>query len=164
MISSLQVRFLYFEPVSSTFAGAVDLVRRSERARRAESDNRTLADAQVLSWRIGAQSVELLLSTSRVLRIFLFGDVVDWVFDEKLLLPEEPRLYSAAVRLEFEDGHASGFDWHPDAILANRTRTPRLFLAPSTTLVSLGVGGRDDILFAQMADHLGQRMLFFEEE
>lgn len=162
MIQTLNVDFLNFEPRSSTFSEAVALAKHSERHERARSDNRALADAQILSWRIGAKSVELLLSDSRVLRIYVSGDVVDWVFDEKWLLPEDPRLYSATVRLELQNGNR--IDWHPDAILANRTQTRGLFLGPATTLVSLGVRGHDEMQFAQMSDPLGQRMLYFEEE
>jgi len=121
-----------------------------------------LAEEQILSWRIGTQAVELLLSRGRVLRLFCAGDVVDCVFDEKALLPEAQRVFAPQVQLELENGDR--VVWRPDELLANRSLVAGLFLAPTTTLLSLGVRGRGEVQFAQMADEFGQRMLYFEEE
>lgn len=162
MISELETRFMFFEPTSKTFGEAVGLVRGSERAERARHDNRALASEEILSWRIAAQSIELLLSSARVLRIFCKGDVVDWVFDREFLLSEEPRVYAEEVRLRLENDRL--VVWRPAAVLASLRSVRGLALSPTTTLVTLGIRGGGEILFAQMADQLGRRMLFFEEE
>ncbi len=162
MISELRMEFLFFEPVSNTFADAVELVRGSDRDQRARRDNHSLADEQILSWRIGAESVELLLSSARVLRIFLNGDLVDWVFDGKFLLEEAEQVYAEEVQLTQENGDRIA--WHPAAVLASCSSVQGLFLGPTTTLLYLEVRGRGEVLFAQMGDGLCRRMLFFEDD
>jgi hypothetical protein len=162
MISELKMEFLFFEPVSNTFEAAVELVRGSDRPQRARRDNHSLADDQILSWRIGKESVELFLSSTRVLRVFLNGDVIDWEFDDKFLLEEAEQVYAEEVQLTPENGDRVA--WHPAAVLATSSSVQGLFLGPTTTLLYLEVRERGEVLFAQMADRLGRRMLFFEHD
>lgn len=162
LISRLQVSLLWTEPESSSFAEAIELTRRSGRSGRARQDNLTLVNEQIQSWRIGMQSVELLLSTGRVLRVQRAGDVIDWQFWEAFALPDSPRLYADEVQVELPSGKV--IVWRPDALIASLKSAGGLGLAPSTTQVTLE--GRDyfDLSFGQMVDHLGLRMLWFEEE
>lgn len=162
LISRLQVSLLWTEPESNSFAEAIELTRRSGRSSRARRDNLTLVNDQIQSWRIGRQSVELLLSTGRVLRVQRAGDVVDWQFVEALVLPDSPRIYADEVQVDLPGGKV--IVWRPDALIASLKAAGGLGLAPSTTQVTLE--GRDhfDLSFGQMVDHLGQRMLWFEEE
>ncbi|MBL8940807.1 MAG: hypothetical protein JNM69_40055 [Archangium sp.] len=162
MISRLQASFLWTEPESASFAEAIEVTRRSGRSSRARRDNLTLANEEIQSWRIGMQSVELLLSSGRVLRIHVAGDVVDWEFDQAAVLPEQPRFYAEEVQLELPGGQL--IVWRPDLLIAGLQSAGRLGLAPSTTLVTLEGRHHFDISFGQMVDHLGQRMLWFEEE
>lgn len=164
MISSMRASVLWLEPVSETFKEAVALVSRAPRAERARRDNRTLVDDQILSFRIGAESVELLLSSSRVLRVFCDGDVIDWVFDGVAQLPAEPREYANEVEVTLESGQDSlCFKWHPEALLASRCSVRGLWLAPTTVLLGIAARGGGQIQFSQIADRGGRRRLFFDE-
>lgn len=162
MISRLHVSFLWTEPESASFREAIELTRRSGRTGLARRDNLTLANEQIMSWRIGTQSAELLLSSGRVLRVHCAGEVVDWQFDEAFVLPEHPRVYADEVQLELPDEKL--IVWRPEALIASLQSAGGLGLAPSTTLVTLEARHHFDLSVGQMVDHLGQRMLWFEEE
>lgn len=162
MISELQVGFIFEEPLAGSFDQAVEAAERSDRAARARLENLTLANEEIIDFRIGIRSVELLLSGGRVLRINCTDDVVDWSIGDELLLPREPKVYAEEVQLSLPDGHRVA--WHPDAILVRRKLVRGLAVAPTTTLVSLYVRGCGELMFVQMVDRGGERMLFFEEE
>lgn len=162
MTSRLQVSFLWTEPESASFAEAIEATRRSGRSGRARRDNLTLANQQIVSWRIGTQSAELLLSSGRVLRVHCAGDVVDWQFDEAFVLPEHPKLYADVVQVDLSESQSIA--WRPDALIGSLQSAGGLGLAPSTTQVTLEGRHRFDLHFGQMVDQLGQRMLWFEEE
>lgn len=162
MISELDVSFVFRETIHGSFLEAVKEAARSVRASRAENDNSTMVDVRFVDYRICATAVELLLSDRRVLRISCVDDVVDWQFIAEDRLSNASKRYADEVLLKLPE--ARRVTWNPDALLRKRLNVSGLALAPTGTLVFLQVRGCPELMFGQMTDLNGRRILFFEEE
>jgi hypothetical protein len=158
MIDSLQATFVFWEPQYATMPEAVQVTAASPRTARARRDNATLRDAQVIEYAILTDTVEMLLSDGRVLRIFCAGDNVDWSLDHGEGLSKVERLYTDTVELKLPRKSAL---WHPDQEIEQRRHIRGIRIAPLVTLVYLYFRTTPDLLFAQMVDGGGARRLYF---
>jgi hypothetical protein len=158
-ITELRGTFVFIEPTFASFDAAVGASQRSARAARGRRDTATMLEERIVGFRIGADTVELLLSGSRVLVIFCDGDTVDWRINERPALPATPRIYADEVVVTMAGGTSRV--WKPYAVLESLMRGPRAMVLPSLTLVFVAAGGSEEIMFSQMIDAAGVRRIHF---
>jgi len=163
MISELEVSLVLREPTFSTFEAAIGAA--PERTERVEAEWPALKQARILDFRMGRSVVELLLSDRRILRIFTFGDLVEWDFVPGERLAPTPRTYAEEVRLSCTaNGVKYEKIWRPDSLLRQRMGVTGVMLCASPASVILEMRGLDDLWFMQMDAPDGSRLLGTFEE
>jgi hypothetical protein len=162
MIDNLDVNFVFREVLHASLGEATGAAARSTRTLRAKRDNSVIRSAHVVAFGIRGATVDLLLSDRQTLRIECVADFVDWHLVAEGAFTAPPRVYAEDVVLTLPGERT--VTWHPNELFRKRLDIPGIAIAPTETTVFLNVRGHDELMFGQMTDAAGNRLLFFEED
>jgi hypothetical protein len=156
-----EVEFSARLPEHDTFAQAAAAGERRASAGRRDTEN--VKDSSIVDYAYTGRVLSLILSSQKVLLIFVSESGVDWEVVEARSYDVGECAHPAECLLRFPSGRE--YHWRWKGILDALLGKALLAVSPSETTVSLYVRDCPDLLFtALVARATGERILFFEKE